>query len=78
MKTRCTNPNCKDWRWYGGRGIEVCDRWMDFKNFLVDVFATWQPGLELDRYPDNDGNYEPGNFRWTTHIENTRNRTKRY
>jgi hypothetical protein len=65
MKKRCLNPNNKDWKHYGGRGIKVCKRWMKFANFLEDMFATWAPGLEIDRYPDNNGDYEPGNVRWT-------------
>jgi len=46
----------------------------DFKNFYDDVIEGYKEGLELDRV-DNDGNYGPDNFRWATHLQNTRNST---
>jgi hypothetical protein len=73
MKRRCENPNCKDWDDYGGRGIIVCDRWQKFENFLLDM-GEKPKGLSIDRYPDNDGNYEPGNVRWATDIEQANNK----
>jgi len=72
MKTRCLNPKHKFYKHYGGRGITVCKRWLDFNNFYADM-GDRPEGKELDRI-DNDGNYEPGNCRWVTKKENANNR----
>jgi len=75
MLDRCFNPRCPAFRRYGGRGIGVCDQWRsDFVRFLKDVGS--KPSLlhTLDRFPDNDGDYEPGNVRWATALEQGRNR----
>lgn len=71
MKHRCSNPSNPAWKNYGGRGIAVCERWLTFENFLADM-GRRPAGLELDRI-DNDGDYEPGNVRWTTRSENIKN-----
>jgi hypothetical protein len=65
MKQRCLNPNNRAYGNYGGRNISVCERWRRFENFLADMGEP-PPGKSLDRYPNNDGNYEPGNCRWAT------------
>lgn len=72
MKKRCFNPNCKSFKYYGGRGISVCNRWMDYRNFLSDMGEAPE-GMTLDRL-DGDGNYEPNNCRWATRTEQSRNR----
>lgn len=73
LRQRCTDPNYPDWPRYGGRGIKVCDRWLDsFENFLADM-GERPKGLSIDRI-DNDGNYEPGNCKWSTASEQAKNR----
>lgn len=75
MIDRCEKPNSKPYRWYGARGIKVCDRWKSFSNFIEDM-GRRPAKMTIDRI-DNDGNYEPSNCRWISHLENCRNRKKR-
>ncbi|HHS83688.1 MAG TPA: XRE family transcriptional regulator [Gammaproteobacteria bacterium] len=72
IKSRCNNPNTKDYHNYGGRGITVCKRWDRFENFLADMGCRPSKNHQIDR-ADNDGNYEPGNCRWVTRQVNCQN-----
>jgi hypothetical protein len=72
MHKRCKDPNNASYANYGERGIVVCERWASFENFLADM-GERPEGLTLDRI-DNDANYEPGNCRWATPTEQSRNR----
>lgn len=75
MKRRCTSPKAMYYDCYGGRGITVCQRWLQFENFLEDM-GMCPPGLTLDR-KNNDGNYEPGNCRWATPQQQSDNKRLR-
>ena len=73
MRQRCLNPNTPTWDHYGGRGIEVHSSWECFWTFLAGVGRSPGAGYSLDRI-DVDGNYAPGNVRWATKKEQSRNR----
>ena len=60
---RCTNPNHNRYKDYGGRGITVCEEWLDVKNFIEDMYPSYMEGLSLDRI-DNDKGYSLDNCRW--------------
>jgi hypothetical protein len=68
MKQRCTNPKDDAFSRYGGLGIKVCKRWRKFENFFADMGPRPEPKrlYSIDRWPNNEGNYEPSNCRWAT------------
>jgi hypothetical protein len=70
-KNRCTNPKSQDWENYGGRGIKFL--FTSFEQFFA-VLGPRAAGTTLDRYPNNDGNYEPGNVKWSTLSEQNKHR----
>ena len=73
MKTRCYNPNCREYRWYGALGIRVCERWrVDFRAFLSDMGERPTDKHQIDRI-DPSKDYEPGNCRWVTRAEQRAN-----
>lgn len=72
MIHRCINKKNKDYDNYGGRGITVCDRWLDVKNFIEDMYSTYKEGLSIDRI-DVNGNYCKENCRWATKNVQARN-----
>jgi hypothetical protein len=72
MLQRCYNRHCPTYRWYGARGILVCEDWRTFTAFRDWALASgYRAGLTIDR-EDGNGNYEPGNCRWVTKAENSR------
>jgi hypothetical protein len=73
MRRRCRAKNRWSYKYYGGRGIKICERWSSYENFLADMGRKPSPAHSLDRI-NNDGDYEPGNCQWATSVQQVRNR----
>ena len=74
MKKRCLNPNNNDFKYYGARGISVCNEWLEFKPFYEwSMKNGYSETLTIDRI-NNDGNYEPSNCKWVTRKEQAQHR----
>ncbi len=79
MKSRCNNPRRLNYKYYGGRGIRVCDEWAGadgFERFLAHIGPKPSPRHSVDRI-DNARGYEPGNVRWATAQQQVRNQRNR-
>lgn len=75
MKTRCLNPRSKSFRYYGGRGIKVCKRWLKFDNFIFDMGKKPTRDHSIER-KDNNGNYCKSNCKWATHQQQNSNTSR--
>lgn len=74
IKRRCNNKNDFSFKWYGGRGIKICDEWEDYSNFREWSYKNgYTDTLTIDRI-NPDGNYEPDNCRWATIQQQQNNR----
>lgn len=74
IKSRCYNKNVHNYDNYGGRGIKICDRWLNsFENFYADMGERPSSNHSIDRFPNKDGDYELSNCRWATTKQQSRN-----
>lgn len=78
MKQRCANPNCRGYKWYGAKGIKVCDEWLDVTSFCEWAWSHgYEEGLTIDR-KDHAGNYEPSNCRWISMSKQQSNKSSNH
>lgn len=77
IKRRCTNPKTKGFQYWGGAGVKICERWANsFELFFEDMGVCPENCRGIDRFPDRKGNYEPGNCRWATYLEQCNNTSR--
>ena len=74
MLARCNNPKAGNYKYYGGKGIKVCKRWLKYENFIVDMGERPSSGHSLDR-KNTDADYKPSNCKWSTRSEQQKNKT---
>jgi len=77
IKVRCLYPKAINYKWYGGRGIKICDKWLKFEGFYEDMYLTYKEGLSIDRI-NSDGNYCKENCKWSTKIEQANNQSNNF
>lgn len=73
MRSRCYNPKCPVYKWYGANGVTICEHWKEFKNFYNDMQPSYKAGLQIDRVKGAKV-YSKDTCKWSTHIEQQRNR----
>lgn len=73
MCQRCLNTNGPKYKDWGGRGIKICPRWLEAKNFVTDMLPTWSPGMSLERIKNNR-DYTKSNCRWVPRAHQPKNR----
>ena len=77
MKHRCLNPNGLDYKNYGGRGIQICEKWLEFKGFIADMGIKPTAKHSIERL-DNNAGYHPSNCVWGTPGQQARNKRVRH
>ncbi|AUR95660.1 hypothetical protein NVP1210O_38 [Vibrio phage 1.210.O._10N.222.52.C2] len=77
MKSRCINKSHAWYESYGGRGIELCERWLSFDMFWLDMGSDWSKGMQIDRV-DNDAGYSKENCKWSTRSQQQRNKSNTF
>lgn len=78
IKSRCFNKNNKRYKYYGGKGVTLCDEWINdpalFVDHMLSLPHAMEDGYSIDRFPNENGNYEPSNVRWATAHQQSANK----